>query len=137
MKTCIKILLLLLISISVNAQQVNPDSLKQALINAFTDSARYNISMSLASYYTEDKRDSALHYVKDALLLAKNNKKKLDEAYSLNMRGYILMHLGKLPESYQCFPEALKIAENPDNENNRRNPNEVPHDTLRPRRQQR
>ena len=117
MRTCIKIALLLIISISVNAQQGYSDSLKQALKNASADSARYNISMSLAFYYTEDKRDSALHYVKEALLLAKNNKKKLDEASSLNLRGYILMHLGKLPESYQCFPEALKIAENPDNEN--------------------
>ena len=117
MRTCIKILLLLIISISVNAQQGYPDSLKHALKNASTDSARYSISSTLVSYYIEENRDSALYYIEEALLLAKKNNKQLDEASSFDVKGYILMHLGKLPESYQCFPTALKIAENPENEN--------------------
>ena len=117
MRTCIKILLLLIISISANAQHEYPDSLKQALKKASTDSARYDISRKLAGFYQEDKRDSALYYFEGALLLAQKNNKQLDEASSLNSKGYELMHLGKLPESYQCFPTALKIAENPESEN--------------------
>ena len=129
MKTCIKIVALLIISISVNAQRGYPDSLKQALKNASTDSARYSISNTLVSYYIEDNRDSALYYVEEALLLAQKNNKQLDEASCFDVKGYILMHLGKLPESYQCFPAALKIAENPENEDKTwyRNTSSTPH----------
>jgi len=117
MKTCIRLLLLLIISTMANAQQGNPDSLKQALKNASSDSARYDIHCKLAIYYQEDKRDSALYYAEEALILAKKNNKKLDEAFALDTKGYILMHLGKLLESYRCYPAALEIAENPKNEN--------------------
>jgi two-component system, NtrC family, sensor kinase len=117
MGTFIKILLILIIPISVNAQQVNPDSLKQALTHAATDSARFIISDILINYYQENNRDSALHYAEKALLIARKNNKQLDEAISLDHKGYVLMHLGKLPESYQCFPPALKIAEDPESEN--------------------
>jgi two-component system NtrC family sensor kinase len=114
---CIKIFLLFTIPISVNAQQVKPDSLKQVLKNAVTDSVRFIISIDLSFYYVENNRDSALQYAEEALLLARKNNKQLDEARLLDHKGYILMHLGKLPESFQCFPQALKIAEDPESEN--------------------
>jgi signal transduction histidine kinase/uncharacterized protein (DUF2164 family) len=117
MKTCIQILLLLIISISANAQKGYLDSLKQKLKIAFTDSVRYDIQNKIITYYIEDKRDSALYYAEEALLLAKRYNKKLDEASSLDIKGYILMHLGKLSESYRCFLVAQEIAKNPENEN--------------------
>ncbi len=117
MKACIKLLLLLLISINVVGQQNNADSLKRVLKTAQTDSAVYGIQSSLVYYYTEVNRDSALYYADKCIMLAKKNNKTLDEARSLDLKGYVLMHLGRLPESYECFPVALKIAEDPENEN--------------------
>ena len=116
MKNCIKILLLLIISISANAQKGYIDSLKLKLKIASTDSARFDIQNKIIIYYTEDKRDSALYYAEEALLLAKRNNKNLDVASTLDTKGYILMHLGKLSESYRCFLVAQEIAENPENE---------------------
>ncbi len=117
MKPCIKILLLLLLPTLAFSQQGNPDSLKHALQIATTDSARYMISSQLADYYTEDKRDSALYYSEKRLSLAEKNNHPLDVAAALDIKGYILMHLGKDGESLKCFLQAIKIAENPANEN--------------------
>ncbi len=117
MKACIKLLLLLLVSVNVIGQQNYADSLKRVLKAAQTDSSAYRIQTDLAFYYSENNRDSALYYADNCIMLAQKNNKKLDEARSLGMKGYVLMHLGRLPESYGCFPTALKIAEDPDNEN--------------------
>jgi len=117
MKTLIKIVLLLLMSIEVNAQHSYPDSLKQVLKNVTNDSARFDISVKLATYYQEDKRDSALYYCDKSLSIAKENNLFLDVASSLDNKGYVLMHMGKLPQSLQCFLEAVKLAEDVNNEN--------------------
>jgi two-component system, NtrC family, sensor kinase len=117
MKTCIKLILLQLICLSVNAQQSYPDSLKKALKNAITDSSRYHIIEQLGTFYKEDKRDSALYYFEKSLDIAKTNNHSLDVANSLTNKGYSLLHLGNLKESLQCFLEAEKIAIDPKNEN--------------------
>jgi signal transduction histidine kinase len=98
------------------AQYENPDSLRQALQLAQTDSARYLINSILGGYYTEVNADSALYFREVALSIARKNGKKLDEAGSQNNKGYSLMQLGRFPESYQCFQEALKLAGNPNYE---------------------
>ncbi len=117
MKTCIKIVLLLLMSIPVYAQQSYPDSLKQVLKNVTNDSARFDILVKLATYYQEDKIDSALYYYNKSLSIANENNLLLDVASSLDNKGYVLMHMGKLPQSLQCFLEAVNIAEDTNNEN--------------------
>src|SRR4051812_29689869 len=106
MKTCIKILLLLLLPALGLAQQSHLDSLKKALHAARTDSARYLDLTDLADYYTEINRDSALYYDEQALYIAKKNGHALNEAAALDNKGYILMHLGKYPESLRTLQQA-------------------------------
>ena len=105
-----------LVALSLIAQQSKYDSLKRVITTTTSDSTKYLTLMVLSSRYMEDNRDSALYYVQRAVILAKRNKKTLDEAYALNIKGYVLMHLGKYGESFKCFQEAFKIAENPANE---------------------
>ena len=107
---------LTLISISLVAQQSKYDSLKRVVKTTTSDSTKYITLMVLSNGHREDNRDSALFYVQKALVLAKQNKKSLDEAHALGAKGYILSHLGKYGESFKCFQEAFKIAENPANE---------------------
>jgi tetratricopeptide (TPR) repeat protein len=117
MKTCIKIVLLLLIPTLAMAQQSRLDSLRKALRAAQTDSARYLQLGDLLNYYAEVNRDSALYYDGQELSIARKNGQSLDEAVVLDDKGYILMHLGKFPESLVCFQRALKLAEDPASEN--------------------
>ena len=118
MKTLLKILLLLIIQISVNAQSGYPDSLKRALTHANSDSTRWAISLDIAYAYHENEFDSAFDYADHALLLARQNNKQLNEALALDEKGYILKNMGRFPESYQCSQQALKIAENTNSEDN-------------------
>ncbi len=99
------------------AQQNQIDSLKKALKTARTDSARYSILSGLVYYYIENNRDSSIHYSEKALSIAIKNNKALEEATTLDHKGYGLMQLGKYPESLGCFQQALKLAEDPENEN--------------------
>ena len=117
MGNCIKLILLIILPISVTAQQGNPDSLRQALKIAVTDSARFSILGDLENYYLEINRQTALFFTDQRLSIAKKNNHTLDEALTLDRKGYILMHLGKYPESLRCFQQAFKIAEDPDSEN--------------------
>ncbi|MEZ5083259.1 MAG: histidine kinase dimerization/phospho-acceptor domain-containing protein [Bacteroidales bacterium] len=114
--SCITILLLLFLNFSGFSQQSYPDSLKQAMHNSQSDSARFTIATNLLIYYQEENRDSALHYADYALSIAKKNNHSLDEANALDNKGYILMHQKNFPESFQNLQQALSIAENPENE---------------------
>ena len=67
--------------------------------------------------YIEINSDSSLHYSEKALSIATKNNKALEEATTLDRKGYGLMGLGKYPESLGCFQQALKLAEDPENEN--------------------
>ena len=113
------IALLLWLPFLLHAQSLknNADSLRNALSNATTDSARFDLMNQLSIHYLEDKRDSSVYYLDKVLELAKKNNYTLDVARTLDSKGYVLMHSGKLPQSLKCFFEAVKIAENPDNEN--------------------
>ena len=115
-KTCVKILLLLLIPALGIAQQSHLDSLKKALHAARTDSIRFLRLSDLGDYYAEINRDTSLNYSDQALSIARNNGQLLDEASTLDGKGYILMHLGKFPEALECFQQALKLAEDPAND---------------------
>jgi two-component system, NtrC family, sensor kinase len=116
MKNWIKTSLLLLLPILGRAQQVTTDSLRHALRSAATDSARYQILDNLLHYYIELNRDSALYYNDQLFTIALRNNYLLNEAYCLSGKGYILMHLGKYPESFQCFQQALTIVGDPQSE---------------------
>lgn len=107
---------LTLITLSLVAQQSKYDSLKRVVTTTTSDSTKYITLLGLSRRHMQDNRDSALYYVQKALVLAKQNKKPLDEANALGAKGYLLSHLGKYGESFKCFQEAFKIAENPANE---------------------
>ncbi|HZY37218.1 MAG TPA: ATP-binding protein [Mucilaginibacter sp.] len=116
-KACLKILLLLLIPSLGIAQQSTIDSLKKALQTTHTDSARFPIVFILGLNYDETNRDTSLYYFDRALTIVKKNNQPLAEAACLSMKGYVLMHLGKYPESLGCLQQASKLAEDPENEN--------------------
>jgi two-component system NtrC family sensor kinase len=112
----LKILLLLLFPLVVRAQQSYSDSLKLAFTVAAIDSAKFSIAHDLFTHYTNDNIDSALSYIGQALLIARKNNRKINEADCLQNIGMLLPELGKYTESQEAFQEAFKIAEDPANE---------------------
>ena len=74
MKTCIKLMLLMLIPIIGMAQRSQNDSLKNALKTARTDSARLSIFVNLALLNEELNRDTALYYYEQAIKVAKKKQ---------------------------------------------------------------
>ena len=117
MQKKLNILLLFLSPIIAFSQKENSDSLKYILRTVTTDSARFTTCYKLAFYYLEANRDSGLYFSDKCLALAEKNNHPLDVAVALDSKGYILMHLGKGGESLKCFLKAIKIAEDPANEN--------------------
>jgi two-component system, NtrC family, sensor kinase len=109
-------LLILLLPMLMNAQQNYSDSLKLALKEATIDSAKYSIAHGLFTHYQNDNVDSALNYIGQALLIARKNNRKINEAGCLQNIGSLLPELGKYAESLEAFQEAFKIAEDPANE---------------------
>ncbi|HEX6169215.1 MAG TPA: ATP-binding protein, partial [Chitinophagaceae bacterium] len=65
----------------------------------------------LSDFYIEKKIDSALFFMEQCLLLARKNKKKLNEAASLNGKGLCLRHIGSYSEALQCYLEGFEIAQ--------------------------
>jgi signal transduction histidine kinase len=116
MKSILKTSLLLLLPFIANAQQSKPDSLRAILRNAATDSARHNACIDLYFYYFEGNRDSALFYAEKRLELARKNNQKLAEAGALISIGYQYNSTGKYSKSFQSLLQALKITEDPKNE---------------------
>ena len=109
-------LLILLLPMLMNAQQNYSDSLKLALKEATTDSAKFSIAYDLFSHYQNDNVDSALSYIGQALVIVRKNNRKINEADCLQNIGTLLAVLGKYAESLEAFQEAFKIAEDPANE---------------------
>ena len=117
MKNYSKILFFVVFPFLVNAQQGNPDSLRNALAIAKNDSMRFDITRHIYRYYEETNRDSALSYATLQLLLARRNHQKLYEGGALVNQGYQLIGMGRYAESLQCLLNAFTIAENPQNDN--------------------
>ena len=92
------------------------DSLQLALRNAANDTIRMDAYFSLALYYLEKDRDSAVYYDDKSIALGQQLRLKLNEAAALSDRGYAFIGLGNYPASLESLTEALKIAENPANE---------------------
>ena len=113
----LKILFFALFPFLVNAQQRNPDSLKNALAIAKNDSMRFDITRHIYGYYEETNRDSALSYATLQLQLARRNHQKLHEGGALVNQGYQLIGMGRYAESLECLLNAFTIAENPQNDN--------------------
>jgi two-component system NtrC family sensor kinase len=110
-----KLLLLLLVSAFVDAQQVT-DGLRNAFLQEREDSARYMLGKQLYDYYEESNKDSALYYAEQDLLLARRNDQILAEAYYLNNTAYQMIGMGRYAEALKRVLDAFKIVENPRNE---------------------
>jgi two-component system, NtrC family, sensor kinase len=96
------------------AQERNfPDSMRIVLANATTDSQRHEAFRLLYHYYEETNRDSALYYADQRLILSKRNNKKVNEAFSLGVKAYQLIYLGRFGEALSCLLGAFRIAEDP------------------------
>ncbi len=116
MRKYIKTLFLVFVPILGMAQQNTVDSLHKALKNARTDSARYFTVSRLGQLTEEINRDTSLYYYDQAIKIAKKSSQLLAEAAALEGKGYILMYLGKYPESLQCIQQALDLAADAGNE---------------------
>jgi signal transduction histidine kinase len=116
MKLIIKITLLVFLPFMATAKVAKPDSLDRSLNYAKTDAERYVTLLKLGFYYLERDPEKSLGYWDQGITIAKKNDKVMDEAANLAFRGYILMELGKYPESLQCLQLALAEAENKANE---------------------
>src|ERR1700751_363757 len=92
------------------------DSLRQELNKADNDTLRLQIVGDLSDKFTEIRFDSALHYAKLELELARMLNFKLNESYALQQMGYALTNLGDFPQSLRMFLLAIKIAEDPASE---------------------
>ena len=123
MKKCFKILLLLLMPLFGMAQQQYSDSLKKVLKTARADSVRYSALNGIGEYYVEINGDTALYYLNRALTIAKKNDRSINEAVTLARIGYVLVFKSKYPESFECFQQALKLAEDTSTEKTIWNPN--------------
>lgn len=117
MRIFLTVLMSFLFQVTLIAQQQDANNLKKQLQEATTDSVRYDKSMELVNFYNETNNASAVFYAENAIKIARKNNKKMEEAFSLDRKGYNLMHLGKYSESLQCYLLAFKIAEDEGNEN--------------------
>ena len=88
-----------------------------ALEVAKSDSAIFNINMSLSIYYEEMITDSSIYFADQALLIAQRNNHKQDEAVALNSKGYGLLTVGRYREALTCLLQAHELLEKPRDEN--------------------
>ena len=127
MKAFMKIILLLL-SPSLFYAQKNPyyhtigqnqfDSLQIALKSTNNDTIRMAIYRDIELYYIEFKKDSAVYFIEQHLLLARKLGLKLWEAHALDNLGYASWSLGNYPLALQCLLQGIKIAEDSNTEKN-------------------
>ena len=120
MKSMLKIILLLLMPVFVNAQISEPDSLRglrEALQKAPNDSTRTQVYSRLLLYYYLTNLDSPLYFADKIVYISQKNHQKLAEAGALNFKGASLTQLGQYASALQCFMQAFAIAEDPKSEN--------------------
>ncbi len=128
MKSFIKISLLLALPFFVKAQtqQHTLDSLKEALLSASTDSSRYDITNRLVLFYYQSNRDSALQYSEIGLSIAEKNKMAINVAEMFGHKGYQLYQLKRFGGALKFLLRAIKIAQDPANENKVFTPGKYP-----------
>ena len=116
MRTCLKIILLLLLPVLSGAQQSLPDSLRKIFSSSTDDSVLYKTAIHIYDYYEELNRDSAFVYAEQSVLISRRNNKKLNEAYSLSRKAYQELNLGRFAEALHSLLEGFSISEKTENE---------------------
>ncbi len=94
------------------------DSLQTVLKMAANDTIRMAAYRSIGNYYVEFKKDSALYFYQQQLLLARKLGLKLWEANALDNSGYSSWSLGNYPRALQYLLQGIKIAEDPEADKN-------------------
>jgi len=118
MRKILVLSLLLFLSQISFCQNQKVDGLKSELKKAKTDSIRFEILKSISDSYLGRNYDSAEKYNNIQIPIAHKNKQTLAEAYSYDIKGYILYNKRKWSDAYINLQTALKLAENPAIEKN-------------------
>src|SRR6187401_2144569 len=116
MRSCLKIILVLLLPFLSTAQQNNLDSLRKIFFSSKDDSVLCNAANHLYDYYEEQNRDSAFFYADQCVQISKRNNKKLNEAYSLSRKAYQEINLGRYANALENLLDGFSISENKENE---------------------
>ncbi|SEL66636.1 tetratricopeptide repeat protein [Parapedobacter koreensis] len=111
MKKTILLLAFALAMTHAQGMQQETDSLKNLLLTANEDTAKVDILLQFAPYWTGSKPDSALMMAQRALDLSRKLHYKKGEAKSLNYVGLAYSVIGNLPKALSHYLEALKLNE--------------------------
>jgi signal transduction histidine kinase len=116
MRSCSKLILLLLFPVLSSAQNNLPDSLRKIFFSSKDDSVRYEAAIQLYDHFEELNRDSAFFYGDQSVKISRKNNKKLNEAYSLSRKAYQEVNKGRFAEALHSLLDAFSISESPANE---------------------
>ena len=117
MRSCLKILLFLLLPVLGIAQQNIPDSLRKIYYHSKDDSVLYKAGIRLYDFYEEVNRDSAFFYADQCLQISRRNNKKINEAHVLTRKAYQELNLGRYAESLQSILASFEISQFEGNDN--------------------
>ena len=95
----------------LSAQETKVDSLQKELLNSRMDTARVDILISLASYYTNNRHDSALFYITQSIELAERIRYLHGILVGYGRISYVLGNAGLYKQAYEYDLKRLKIAE--------------------------
>lgn len=98
----------------ISAQQA--DTLRSIIKTTSNDTLKMKASRSMGFYFQESRADSALYYHELQLKFANQLDLKIWEAEAYSQRGYVLMLLGKYPDSFESFTKGMEIAKDENNE---------------------
>ena len=110
MKLIFSITIILLLPVFAVAQQMLPDSLQKAFLEASNDSIKFKASRSIYTFYEETNRDSALRYAQLRYAMARKNNRKIEQAYTQGQMGYQQIYLGRFSEALTNLTEAMQMA---------------------------
>ena len=91
-------------------QQIDLDSLYHVLNHGKQDSSKYIAARSIAVYYWDRNRDSALHYGEILLDLALRNNKRLNAATAYNVMTMCYRTMGQYKKALEYSLKAFEIT---------------------------
>ena len=121
----IKLLLPFLVPALSFAQNREADTLRHALATAKTDSVRFMIIDQMIDHFKQNNPDSAISYMNRSALIARKNDELLDEAGAYTTIGYYSLDKSEYPKALIYLQRAIRLEEDPDNENKSWNPNKI------------